>query len=57
MIYRLKLLIIYQTDFSLFVQVCGTDGLTYTNMSEMVISACEKNATIKLDYRHKCESK
>lgn len=23
----------------------------------MVISACEKNTTIKLDYRHKCESK
>lgn len=35
--------------------VCGTDGVTYNNMSEMVISACEKNTTIKLDYRHKCE--
>lgn len=35
--------------------VCGTDGQTYNNMTGLVISACEKNMTIKLDYKHRCE--
>ena len=37
--------------------VCGTDGKTYTNHKDLVIYACQKNLTIKPDYKGECKGK
>lgn len=36
------------------MQVCGTDGVTYSSEGDLIVARCEKGKKIGLNYRGPC---